>query len=352
MFLSVVKVLGVVLIVFLFSANSISADDPTRGERVKAGSSSQKVRSQKARLKGTIGGQEQTPKKLSSQQESQGGISGEKAQGSPSTQPGDSSIEVGRKRSDAILDKKALPGTMNELLLASMPFPPVSPQETGDKLNLDSRTASRTVQPDSRSIDDSVIGAQSREDSSVSSFKFLPYLEIEVSHSGHTFNLYSRSAPGKRETLYECKVGLGGPGFPTPVGIYFVTHIYDDDPWWIPPKDRAWAAGDKPSRRVYGGTMAPLLKKRDVRSKKESTDPEDKVSGQVKLEDYGYRFHGTNSPRSIGHNQSHGCVRMLPADAKKVANLIKEHVGTADRKESENGSFVILKSPVRLNLVK
>ena len=98
--------------------------------------------------------------------------------------------------------------------------------------------------------------------------------------------------------------------------------------------------------------MAPLLKKRDVKSKKDPMDTEDKVSGQVKMEDYGYRFHGTNAPRSIGHNQSHGCVRMLPQDAKKVATLIKEQIGTADRKGSENGSFVVLKSPVRLNLVK
>lgn len=180
----------------------------------------------------------------------------------------------------------------------------------------------------------------------------VPFLEIEVKHSEHTFTLFSNSGDGQRQPLYNCRVGLGGPGFPTPVGTYFVTHIYDDNPWWIPPKDRAWAAGDKPSKRVYGGTMAPLLKKRDVKSKKEAAQSEDKVSGPVKLEDYGYRFHGTNAPRSIGRNQSHGCVRMLPDDAKKVAALIKDHVGTIERRESENGTFVILRSPVRLNLLK
>ena len=210
-------------------------------------------------------------------------------------------------------------------------------------------------------IDRSHIGALLTPEASLKSVGRFPtgpesgfsHLEIEVSHSAHTFRLYGHAFfGGKREVLHECKVGLGGPGFPTPVGVYYVTHIFDEDPWWIPPKDRAWAAGDSPSRRVYGGTMAPLLKKRDVRTKSDPADPEDKISGPVKLEDYGYRFHGTNAPRSIGRNQSHGCVRMLPDDARKVANLIKERVGISQRKQAENGAFVVLSAPVRLNLIK
>ncbi|MBI5251082.1 MAG: L,D-transpeptidase [Desulfomonile tiedjei] len=177
------------------------------------------------------------------------------------------------------------------------------------------------------------------------------FLEIEVSHSMHTFKLWGVSPTGMRDSLYECRIGLGSSEFPTPVGTYFVTHIYDDSPWWIPPKDRAWAAGDSPSRTVYGGTMAPLLKKRPL-SRKKISDPEDMIEGPMKFDDYGYRFHGTNAPRSIGHNQSHGCVRMLSDDARKVASLIKDYVGAADRRESENGTFVILNAPVRLNLVK
>jgi len=182
----------------------------------------------------------------------------------------------------------------------------------------------------------------------------LGFIEIEVSHSQHTFKLVDHHPNGTKEVLHECRVGLGGPGFPTPVGVYYVTHIYDDNPWWIPPKDRAWAAGDSPSKRVYGGTMAPLLKKRPVRVKKQAQTPdlEDMIAGQVQLDDYGYRFHGTNQPRSIGRNQSHGCVRMLPDDAAKVAVLIKEHVGEEREGQSENGSFKVLKAPVRLNLVK
>jgi hypothetical protein len=183
----------------------------------------------------------------------------------------------------------------------------------------------------------------------------ISYIEIEVGHSSHIFRLYASSLFGKKELLHECKVGLGNPReFPTPVGVYFVTHIFDDNPWWIPPTNRDWAAGQSPSKKVYGGTMAPLLKKRPLKTKamKQAPDAEDKIAEQVQLNDDGYRFHGTNAPRSIGQNQSHGCVRMLPDDARKVADLIKDKVGIADRRESENGTYVILKSPVRLNLVK
>jgi hypothetical protein len=182
--------------------------------------------------------------------------------------------------------------------------------------------------------------------------KPLERMEILVSHATHAFRLLAHAKDSSTELLYECKIGLGAPEFPTPVGVYYVTHIYDQDPWWIPPPNRAWAAGDSPSKRVYGGTMAPLLKKRNVLSKKKELSEEDRIEGPVKLEDYGYRFHGTNAPRSIGRNQSHGCVRMISDDARRVASIIKDKVGIADRKESENGSYVILKSPVRLNLVK
>jgi hypothetical protein len=99
--------------------------------------------------------------------------------------------------------------------------------------------------------------------------------------------------------------------------------------------------------------MAPLLKKKKVRSRKhKKRGQDDYIEGKVELADYGYRFHGTNAPRSIGRNQSHGCVRMLPTDARHVAALIREYVGAQRESESENGKFFVLKTPVRLHLVK
>jgi hypothetical protein len=185
------------------------------------------------------------------------------------------------------------------------------------------------------------------------------HLSIVVSHSKHTLKLVAHSFFGNEQILYACRVGLGARDFPTPKGVYYVTHIYDEDPLWIPPKNRPWAWGQRPSSRVYGGTMAPLLKKRFVRSRRSRHSRrhkkrffDDYIAGKVQLNDYDYRFHGTNQPRSIGRNQSHGCVRMLPKDAKALANLIKEYVGTRMRDQSENGTFVVLNAPVRLTIVQ
>jgi len=177
-------------------------------------------------------------------------------------------------------------------------------------------------------------------------------LEIEVSYSKFHLKLLGESRSGTKDLLYQCNVALGAPEFDTPKGSYFVTHIYDDHPWWIPPPNRAWAAGQSPSRKVYGGFMAPLLKKKPVRAgKKKPEAAEDKIEDQMRLEDWGYRFHGTNAPRSIGTRASHGCVRMLPKDVEKVVALIKENIPIVERMESVNGTFVLLKAPIRLNIV-
>lgn len=100
--------------------------------------------------------------------------------------------------------------------------------------------------------------------------------------------------------------------------------------------------------------MPPLLKKRFVSLslKEQQEDPEDEIAGPVKLDDTGYRLHRTNAPTSIGHKESHGCVRMLSKDAKQMAALIKEHVGIIATSRSENGKFVVLRSTLRLNLLK
>jgi hypothetical protein len=180
------------------------------------------------------------------------------------------------------------------------------------------------------------------------------YLEIEVGYDTFIFKLFGVYESGQKDLLKECKVALGarGDGFDTPVGVYFVTHIYDDHPLWIPPPDRPWAWGQSISKTVYGGTMAPLLKKRPVSYRNKGPISDDYIEEQVKLDDNGYRFHGTNQPKSIGHRASHGCVRMRPEDAREVANLIKDYVGAPKRGEAENGTFAVLRAPVRLTIVK
>lgn len=168
-------------------------------------------------------------------------------------------------------------------------------------------------------------------------------LEIYVSHSNYDLVV----AEGDKG-LFRCKVGLGSSEFPTPVGDYFITHIFDQEPWWIPP-NRPWAYGKRASKDVYGGTMAPLLKKKVLRT---SSDGEDLIAMECELVDHDYRFHGTREKFTVGRNASHGCVRMLPKDAKQLADLIKEHIGIKGRGQTQNGTFVILNKPVRLTIVR
>lgn len=221
------------------------------------------------------------------------------------------------------------------------------------------RSASATPSP---SAPDASVTAPPAAENETTSISAIPtnnqskykYLEIEVGYDTFMFKLYGVYESGQKDLLKECRVALGarGEGFDTPVGVYFVTHIYDEEPWWIPPPDRSWAWGQSASKRVYGGTMAPLLKKRPVSHRNAGANGGDYIEGQVKLDDNGYRFHGTNQPRSIGHRASHGCVRMLPKDAGEVASLIKQYVGAPEEGKSENGKYIVLRAPVRLTIVK
>lgn len=168
-------------------------------------------------------------------------------------------------------------------------------------------------------------------------------LDIYVSQSN-----YDLIVADNGKALFNCKVGLGSRAYPTPTGDYYILYIYDNDPWWIPP-NRPWAYGKRSSKSVYGGTMAPLLRKTKPRT---LIDGEDYIALECEFRDHDYRFHGTQQPFSIGRNQSHGCVRMLPKDAKAVADIIKERVGICSEGETPNGKFVVLCSPVKLTIVR
>ena len=43
---------------------------------------------------------------------------------------------------------------------------------------------------------------------------------------------------------------------------------------------------------------------------------------------YGFAIHGTNEVRHLGQPASHGCVRLAPANATKLFNLVKAEGGT------------------------
>jgi hypothetical protein len=179
-------------------------------------------------------------------------------------------------------------------------------------------------------------------------------LQIEVDHSKFTLKLVGfrrdRFGADRKRILYHSRVGLGSAEFPTPRGKFYITRIFDDHPLWIPP-DRWWAWGQRPSHSVYGGHMMPFFKKRTVSGARPADNGQDKVAPRVKLFDAGmYRIHGTDSPWSVGSNQSHGCVRMKNATVAKLANFLKMYAGTTARGRSANGTYVDLARPVKLIL--
>ncbi len=177
--------------------------------------------------------------------------------------------------------------------------------------------------------------------------------EIRVKRSDYLVQLYAIYEPGKEKLLEEFKAGLGSPEYPTPRGRYLILRIFDKNPLWIPPRNREWAYGQSPSRNVYGGHMMPFFSKLPVKGyKRRAPVPDqgvDLIEPPMRTLDAGaYRIHGTNSPWSVGSNQSHGCVRMRNPEVERLANTIKLYAGTTTRGETPNGEYIGLERPVRL----
>lgn len=177
---------------------------------------------------------------------------------------------------------------------------------------------------------------------------------IEVNRSSYTVQLSGFKENGEKNLLYSCRAGLGSPEYPTPKGTFYILRIFDNKPLWIPPQDREWAFGQVPSRSVYGGHMMPFFSKYSALSNRRNEivlDDEDVIAAPIKMVDAGaYRIHGTDSPMSIGSDQSHGCVRLLNKTVAQLADTLKMYVGTTTRGETPNGVYINLARPVKLVL--
>ena len=82
---------------------------------------------------------------------------------------------------------------------------------------------------------------------------------------------------------------VGAPSSPTPSGTYKIVQRIPNPTWYGPNKK---VVG--PGKRNPVGTRWMGLSRK------------------------GYGIHGTNDPRSIGHNASHGCVRMRNRDVEDL----------------------------------
>jgi lipoprotein-anchoring transpeptidase ErfK/SrfK len=100
-------------------------------------------------------------------------------------------------------------------------------------------------------------------------------------------------------------VSVGTDDYPTPEGTFTIRKVIWN-PAWTPP-DSKWARGKSP---------------------KGPGDPENPMK-RVKMffKEPDYYIHGTGATDSLGKAESHGCIRMDPDDATKLAQLVMEHGG-------------------------
>jgi L,D-transpeptidase ErfK/SrfK len=99
-------------------------------------------------------------------------------------------------------------------------------------------------------------------------------------------------------------VATGQAIYPTPLG-HFEIVVKQKNPWWYPPTQDAWARGLKP---VPPGPGNPL------------------GTRWMGLSAPGVGIHGTDEPWSIGHSESHGCIRMQVPSAVWLFNRVR--IGT------------------------
>jgi lipoprotein-anchoring transpeptidase ErfK/SrfK len=99
-------------------------------------------------------------------------------------------------------------------------------------------------------------------------------------------------------------VATGQPAWPTPLGRFQIV-VKQVNPWWYPPTQDSWAAGAKP---VPPGPGNPL------------------GTRWMGLSAPGVGIHGTSEPWSIGHSESHGCIRMQVPAAEWLFTRVK--IGT------------------------
>jgi len=99
-------------------------------------------------------------------------------------------------------------------------------------------------------------------------------------------------------------VATGQPQWPTPLGRFQIV-VKWVNPWWYPPTQDSWAQGLKP---VPPGPGNPL------------------GTRWMGLSAPGVGIHGTSEPWSIGHSESHGCIRMQVPSAEWLFSRVR--IGT------------------------
>jgi lipoprotein-anchoring transpeptidase ErfK/SrfK len=153
-------------------------------------------------------------------------------------------------------------------------------------------TASRAVTVPTRTIKPAVSSGQLAA-------RYPAYIVID--RGSFTLRLYEHLKLAKR---YEIAVGM--EGLETPAGLHHVEWKQEDPPWYVPKK--AWAG-------ALAGTVVP-------------PGPADPLKARFMSFDGGAGIHGIDPSEygTIGHDASHGCVRMRIPDV--IALYSRTPVGT------------------------
>jgi lipoprotein-anchoring transpeptidase ErfK/SrfK len=125
-------------------------------------------------------------------------------------------------------------------------------------------------------------------------------IAIKVSLSARELRVVQDGA-----TVATYGVAVGRPSHPTPTGSFRTGDIVWNPSWRPPPV--AWAA--KKHYEPPGAASNPMQ------------------GVKIYFQAPYYFIHGTNNPESIGEAASHGCIRMVPSDAKALARRIERAGG-------------------------
>ena len=128
-----------------------------------------------------------------------------------------------------------------------------------------------------------------------------PSIRVEADLSER--KLYIKSGDSILEA-YDVAIGKGSKA--TPQGSYSIKKIVWN-PAWVPP-DEPWARNKKAEAPGAKGNPMKLVK--------------------IFFKEPDYYIHGTGDIESLGSAASHGCLRMDPDDAYRVARYLMDHGGS------------------------
>jgi lipoprotein-anchoring transpeptidase ErfK/SrfK len=128
-----------------------------------------------------------------------------------------------------------------------------------------------------------------------------PSLSLVASLSDRTLTLSVGDS-----TVVTYPVAIGKSNKPTPRGSFRIRKIVWN-PAWIPP-DEDWAKNKKPQPPGAKANPMKLVK--------------------IFFKEPDYYIHGTGEVESLGDAASHGCLRMDPDDAYRVARYLMNHGGS------------------------